>query len=771
MFSREKQGKVVLPAQQVSAKHFHFDVVTPPDDCEDSFPIPLRRDRGSVDLTQRRASESTARSRITSWSNSTIIDDAELPVEQKRLSSIRELPSQSPIIPQSTSGETIKSKPSHWIRNRQKSSSGEGQRLYNALRKQISAVNLDDSLVTINDSIPPPKSSHVPACSHPFFDTRQTIRTDHPHEPGGHVDAKRSRVPTETCKDNDITNQAEQLIKAHVKSNYVSSETDRKRRHERSRNRLQEMLRQSVSSLDDDNNGDPYRFGDIPSKMSSPCSQQAVQHRNDHVDLFNPTSPSIYSTRDVEEEMSFKSKPSNISTVTIVSRDVKNYDISPTRKIDETLCISRPSNEWRSWMSGQMTDLEEQTIIENSLSLSPLLDVSIEQHDHLIADAGNRHISDNISRSSQASIQTSNSNSRISHIHDAVSSLRLSKTRTRLNKKPSGDMLVKSDSIDEKPKTLTKKMSSLSLAAVRRISSAARASVASVNMSRVASRCEDGAVRDRISPEDEADENAMPVAIDQTLVSLGQYHGQESFNEIMASPLVETFVPKPTVHSFSGVKSVIDLRARYRSNYDHSRDASIQIHRKLGSSEQANDFNDGTLKGIRKGPYAQSLNPNAKQDGRADYEDFSASTVTLKSDRLSGVNKENEGPARVCTPNMQNALHVPVLVSRPSKQSLGTKSTIRMVRPVASTSALSEKSSTRTLRQVNDLGKNTSHSPGQKMVDDFLNRKYHGLDVVERNESESPERILMYDKSNDIGVDYLKKKKSQVLHGSSPRFV
>ena len=227
----EKRVQIDFPAQHVTARQYHFAVrdsdVDPdapacPSPERPPPPPPLDATSRSTNSDSRNNSNTTtsnsrhSQSRITSWTDSTVVGTVPSGEHGKRLSSVDELPSRMRKSSDSTHG--LGSVISRGLRfpNRRQSradlcrTSEESERLYNALRKQIqsaeppdrtsvevtvcgASVPKDNMRFGVNSTVP----FLVPEQAHHAISRSPTIRTVTPEAVSRSTPARDSDRPSQ----------------------------------------------------------------------------------------------------------------------------------------------------------------------------------------------------------------------------------------------------------------------------------------------------------------------------------------------------------------------------------------------------------------------------------------------------------------------------------------------------------------------------------------------------------------------------------------------
>ncbi|KAG8623655.1 hypothetical protein KVT40_008631 [Elsinoe batatas] len=781
LFSRGKPDERILPAQQVSAKQFHFHINTLDDDAADSVPesqrpsLSIRRSQ-DVDFGSTRGSiDNTAPdSRATSWTNSTIAGTlSSSAMGSKRLSSIRELPSQGH--DRSSQGEMPDrdERPSLHLRRKRQTNSEESQRLYDALRMQITSTQLPDPLhltatttqppgpatsmaceATADSSAPLPKSNSAAKSSKP------TIRAVSPdsasettpvaivtRESGEHDDVQpyESNAP-------DIDRRSQEGRSKRVSDPRRSPEIEhdhRTKRLQKAENRWRDALDEesprllrALRHIEEDNS---YRFRSVPTSPQNEGMPIAVRHRPDSNDAsatesgpeqFVLASPSIYSGRDIPHSTRSNSPEVPDGTmVTVIGREVKKFRLDDQPKVGHAPTASRPSNEWRAWATDQMTEFED-GIMTKAFTLKNL-DLDDAQPPGRISST---------TGTSQSTLSAPNCTRSEGTRHDhpsPASRLRSTKTRQKMEKRKSSVGLTTEDGASDTRsrsgekglKTLTTKMSQISIGAIRRISSSTRITSATAKPCKNATIIPTIADEDLIAPvppppppfpappaprtisPSTSGLSLFPVATRpapvppprpaRTPVQLQPQHSRNPSTSTAQTTIIHS-TPSRTQTSLgtNRAKSSFDLRARFKPSKESMRETSINIRRRMVPTPDGKErnkvevFEDMTLQRISEGPYAFS-----PEGAYGETSILALSTVeqeTLFEGREGRSGKEN-------------------ISSETREKAWETRS----ARPVVSLRSLRERREVKSGLGEKPSGglREQSESPGQKMAEEFLRGK------------------------------------------------
>ncbi|KAF2221701.1 hypothetical protein BDZ85DRAFT_250645 [Elsinoe ampelina] len=523
LFSREKPDERILPAQQVSAKQFHFHVNTLGDDAADSVAgsqrpsLSIRRSQ-DVDFGSIRGSiDNTAPdSRVTSWTNSTIAGTlSSSAMGSKRLSSIRELPSQSH--DRSSQGEMPDrdERPSLHLRRKRQTNSEESQRLYDALRMQITSTQPPDQRHSTGTTEQTPRPAPSMACetitkhsaslckrNSGTTSSKPTIRAVSPDSAsentpvamrtggsGEHDDVQPHGSSAPSIERKSQEGRSKRLSDPLGRRSPEAEHDQRTKRLQKAENRWRDALDEesprlsrALRHIEEDN---PYRLGSVPTSPQHEGMPIAVRHgplsniaaaAESRSEQFVLGSPSIYSRGDMPRSIRSNSPEVPDGTmVTVIGREVKKFRLDDQPKVGHAPTASRPSNEWRAWATNQMTEFEDGTMTK----AFTLRDLDLDEaHPH------GRMSSTGTSHSTFPSPHYAESDGTRQDHSSPASRLQSTETRQKMGKRKSSVGLIAEDgaSSTRRPsgerglKALTTKMSQVSMGAIRRISSSTRIS-------------------------------------------------------------------------------------------------------------------------------------------------------------------------------------------------------------------------------------------------------------------------------------------------------
>jgi len=370
IFGKEKRVQTAFPAQHVAAKQFHFDVYTP-DPEEESFHLPYPRRPppsppagsrpDSADDTRKYSSQSTDtainsqmdRSRVTSWTDSTVAGTIRSVGNPKRLSSINELPSRvakaNASSPERSSMLGRALRLPHRKPSRQSSmrTSTDSQKLYDALRGQIRDkpwVEPNTGVVLGDETISPEAENAYPK------KVELSAPCDTGHQPAAHSPTIRTVTPENfQHKSEQVCEGADRWEPPAQESSQLDADR-RARRQQRAANRWQETLNgespMTSRALKASAEYNPYKLGSLPTSPQADYLPIAIRHAEPKCEPFSvkttdaasrvqTISPSVYS-RETDGPRSTRSNSPmpNIGTiVTITGREVKRYSLdSPDKK-------------------------------------------------------------------------------------------------------------------------------------------------------------------------------------------------------------------------------------------------------------------------------------------------------------------------------------------------------------------------------------------------------------------------------------------------------
>ncbi|KAF4556021.1 Hypothetical protein D9617_2g059880 [Elsinoe fawcettii] len=529
IFSRGKNEEAAVPAQQVPAKQFHFNVNTPEDNAADTIPDSRRPSLMAVRLSQDAhrpfatgsVNDEAIHSRVTSWTSSTVAGTQNSSVTgSKRLSSIRELPSQAQHFRHPDDVPDADERPSLHLRRKRQTNSEDSQRLYDALRMQITSNEKSDhdALDPVADASPVTDSakctSDLAAQQSPLRrriavtkSNKRTVRAVSPEimlvsksaVAHGADHFGENDVPLKRRSHHSGHREPDTLMRKSTReeesvSDVHSNDTDvhAKRMH-KANNRWREALGEesprlarALQCVDED---DPYRLGSIPTSPQMEGLPIAIRHSataetgpgyETACEQRGLTSPSIYSHQDLAVLPLDSPDGPGGTRVTVIEREVKKYRLDDQPRTGHVATASRTSNEWRAWANDQMTELED-----NSMTKAfTLRDLDCE-----VSGAGNGvqqdlgpFLQNGLSQTIVSSPSCAPSVGTRGVDPPLPTGLHLGKVRQKMTRRKSSKALNSSDNATETSrhsserglKALSTKVSQVGMGAIRRISSSTR---------------------------------------------------------------------------------------------------------------------------------------------------------------------------------------------------------------------------------------------------------------------------------------------------------
>ena len=411
VFRRTSRAPSGLPAQQIEAKHFHYTTSSPlstpviqSEHDEDPFiaatdRVRLAAPELNVDSAGSQHSpsiQSNGRSRVTSWTNSTVtgtcgtrneVNLSSTADEQGRLkrsgslSSIRKA--------SSIFGKPLMSRLRRPSRAHLRSSD-ESDDLYFALQERIHSPILevtasrvdqpsnDKSLIDISGLPSQRKRAGL------VFDGQSqwpapTIRSVTPDPLIGKVEklsplteavspeGYHQSSPKRACQDEEASEPTpcSHLQRRPAMKASMPSKEQIEKRIQRSKNRWQSPLDEISSpepkpmrkAMMDDN---PYELRSLSRTLQHPIVENSLPHHaraderliNGRQDIL---SPSLYSHgSDCESPQPGTPIEQGGMVVTITGREVRSYSISPPKRDQHTYHAVQASGEWRRWLSDEM---------------------------------------------------------------------------------------------------------------------------------------------------------------------------------------------------------------------------------------------------------------------------------------------------------------------------------------------------------------------------------------------------------------------------------
>ncbi|KAK4624878.1 uncharacterized protein CLAFUR5_06535 [Fulvia fulva] len=408
---RKVSKPISLPPQHIEANDLHYTVrqddvsdaeVNPVVDCTDPFMTATAETLGppavkfnSTQNSNNGSQESLARSRVTSWTTSTVAgmnstrtrdgpfaqgDDA---TKVRKRSSFFGRPIQNKL--RRTSRTDLKGS---------EESQSQSHSLYEALQKVIRPSNSIDpprQEISISPPIPPRPdtitSRESTSSARALLPSQQrcsisaesygtslssTIRPISPLDPAeyGAVNIP-SPIKEVTSPGPDYNGADEQsspertpgggLKRRTATKSSAPSQEQLTRRMERHKNRWQSPLDeiapqggQSARKMMPEDN--PYEMRSLSQSMRNPVPHNDLPyHANLGAPRMDALSPSVYS-RGTDGASPRPLTPDDVgmTTITITSREVRKYDISPGPKHGDATKRIQGSREWRKWLSDEI---------------------------------------------------------------------------------------------------------------------------------------------------------------------------------------------------------------------------------------------------------------------------------------------------------------------------------------------------------------------------------------------------------------------------------
>ncbi|KAI7553624.1 hypothetical protein KC331_g1103 [Hortaea werneckii] len=412
-FRKASKTASEIPVQHIEAKQLHYPAdpasyhsskapnKDPFADFDDIPPLPPKFRANSGSSKESLAQYSDAKSRVTSWTNSTVAGTINSRVSQRPMT----IDDSSKTLPRSGSQATLRKASSFFGRPvtkklrktsmAQLKSNEESQGLYSALQERIKpskrpitpSISIQaaqpESSMTIDGraSLPSQQRGRV-AASRSSAHSVRSIRTVTPDP----VDVKLnicSPVP-EVASPDGVEQSSSNIVKADSNAAIQYSPSDLQRRHarraippsseqlarrmEKSKNRWQCPLdefspaapRSNQAAMMDDN---PYELRSLSQSHPQPPLSNDLPHhtRIEHTAesaRLNILSPSLYSrATDGASPRPYTPVEPVGTVVTITGREVRSYSISPPKKDTEDPQPAksvRTSGQWRKWLSDEM---------------------------------------------------------------------------------------------------------------------------------------------------------------------------------------------------------------------------------------------------------------------------------------------------------------------------------------------------------------------------------------------------------------------------------
>lgn len=402
-----------IPVQHIEAKQLHYPAdpasyqsskapnKDPFADFDDIPPLPPKFRANSGSSKESLAQSSDAKSRVTSWTNSTVAGTINSRVSQRPLT----IDNSSKALPRSGSQATLRKASSFFGRpvvNKlrktsmaQLKSNEESKGLYSALQERIKpskrpitpSISIEaaqpESSMTIDGraSLPSQQRGRV-AASRSSAHSARSIRTVTPDpadvklnicspvpevaSPDG-IERSSSNID-KTDSDAALQYPPSDLQRRHARRAVPPSSEQLARRMEKSKNRWQCPLdefspaapRSNRAAMMDDN---PYELRSLSrSHPQPPLSNDLPRHTRieQTAESARPNilSPSLYSrATDGASPRPYTPVEAVGTVVTITGREVRSYSISPPKKGTEDpqpAKSARTSGQWRKWLSDEM---------------------------------------------------------------------------------------------------------------------------------------------------------------------------------------------------------------------------------------------------------------------------------------------------------------------------------------------------------------------------------------------------------------------------------
>jgi hypothetical protein len=578
LLSRPKRVQSQCPVQHIEAKTLHFDVYKTNDDSFSAAPdigVSLPKSPFSSLGTS-----SGARSRVTSWSNSTHSQQG------RRLPSIEETSVPYPLSPEEPTASLIGRALRFPLRRPSQTSlqrrSEDSKQLYDALRKRIEGPEVPT--VVVEEITPVVHHDSPPALSmSPIAETIRVVTPDlvvpeSPTRPAPLPPHQMTRKSSWWSIGPSLRSKKRRPVETAAPSTEQIAA-----RVERSDNRWQAALEDGSPVVSRALNycikGDnPYELRPLESVDNNSSMPVAVPHKSydaaavtlaNGADLHDirqhVISPSIYSRSSTPDAGTF---------ITITGREVKRYPLdSPPRPVNGLATYApKPSNEWRSWLSKELEDF--------NMTSAPITDVlAASNYSHIDNDLGD----------SRESLQ------------ENPLAIQPPKTRPELRSRSSSIMNERYPMIEtgRSSSRASGRRTNPSTSSGQRSASGSGASIAE----NVSSKGSHPIEADRATPAPcstvrERQSTSVLGRKKSSLAMRAARHGYSPSTSEIDSAGREDLVKAP--------KSALDLRVMYRSNRNLEA-SSLNIRRRPIAPAL---FDDQTLRRISEGPYAVDSKEN-----------------------------------------------------------------------------------------------------------------------------------------------------------------
>ncbi|KAF7186747.1 hypothetical protein HII31_11979 [Pseudocercospora fuligena] len=439
-FRKTSRAASGMPAQQVQASQFHFSVkdYDPSDesggpiDFGDPFmtiaaeepriapPSPQTRPTSKVSTNK----DGSAKSRVTSWTNSTVAAFSSIRTNAATAHSKE----QAPALHRTDSHHTLRKKSSFLggpIREKLRrvskadlKGSEESMGLYSALQKRIRSSKSNDPIhqplistplelaagqdspQTVNARASLPSQRYLQTeDARSDFDTTIRSITPEPNAYGIDIPSPVHEVTSPAQSNEDIDSTV--LHHAVHGSGGSSTQSGLKRRSavkapppsqdalarrvERASNRWKSPLDElspsnsrSTVRMSEDN---PYILRSLSQTVKQVTPGNDLPHHRKAINLLSPRSdvisPSVYSraTDGASPRPDSPEVYEPTTTITITGHEVRRYSISPPKRIDEKQHRGHGSGTWRKWLSDEMNTTlgsnEKQIRLPHSIFVNP----------------------------------------------------------------------------------------------------------------------------------------------------------------------------------------------------------------------------------------------------------------------------------------------------------------------------------------------------------------------------------------------------------------
>ena len=697
VFRKASRSPSGLPPQHIEAKEYRFSTNSPLstpnvnlEKDDDPFTVAANQSHLAVPDIQRDTAgsrqsvdgQSTARSRVTSWTNSTVADTQSTRHESQYENSADE----HGRLQQSDSVSTLRRATSFFgrpIKNKLRrpsradlQSSEETAGLYSALRERIKpsdSVSQGLSSDGTNLSRPPSGLATLPSqlqtnstVSSKSRWATPTVRSVTPDpamckldilSPVTEVYSPDAKLSNKSSRREDEQSEAtprSQLQRRPAMKAPTPSKDQIARRIERSRNRWQSPLdelsppapRSTRANLEDN----PYELRSLSWTVHQPVANNDLPHHARIGEQPNATrqdvlSPSLYSrgTDGVSPRPETPIEQGGMM-VTITGREVKSYSISPPKREQPAERSIHGSRDWRRWLSDEMNGWDCSTAPEDFTLPQAVVEDSRpgEGALHVAKRRSERNSGGSRLESASYGIEPATVNSRaqrprsssrrpsyMNERYPIVDSGRNSSTQSDKTRKISSRTESRTSSVEPVSLNSAARDSKLSVEDVRPRSTLIRQRVVSKHQSieqfgaNARNKSALGGEGAKSSPDNTVMTDMRPSRLHEEAESQAEPKTKNSYRP----------------------KSAFDLRANYKdSNSGAAR--PIEVRRKANTSENIYILEDSTIQNISAGPYAPQ--PAAAMPADANKENTPPSEanslpVLSSSEWLSaGTNKKRD---------------------------------------------------------------------------------------------------------------------------------